>query len=92
MKRKFERLLEVVITKTKRVKQQATRPGKRQKTLLTIVESSEEEEEEHEVKKLEKVRRSKKLAGKAWKPWKPKIEKINLAISIEVNFSDEIFL
>ena len=50
-KRKYERLVKVVTTKTKRVKQQATsnnqqatRLGKRQKTFLKIVESSEEEE------------------------------------------------
>ena len=45
LKRKSKRLVEVVTTKTKRVKQQATRLGKRQKTFLTIVESNEEEEE-----------------------------------------------
>lgn len=43
-KRKLERLVEVVTTKTKRVKQQVIELGKRQKKLLTIVAYSEEEE------------------------------------------------
>ena len=62
---KFERLVEAVTIKTKRVKQQAIKQGKRQKTLLKIVESSDEEEEEKEVKQAEKVTNSKKLAGKS---------------------------
>ena len=52
-KRKSKILVEVMTTKTKRVKQQATRIGKRQKRLLTIVESSEEEEEEEQEAKWE---------------------------------------
>lgn len=44
-KRQFERLVEAIITKTKRIKQQATRPSKRQKTFLTIFQSSDDEEE-----------------------------------------------
>lgn len=78
-KRKSERLVEVVTTKTKRVKQQATRPKKRQKTLLTIIESSEQQQEKQE----EKVTTSKQSVGKAWQPQKPKIEKINSAIANE---------
>ena len=47
-KRKSEILVQAMTTKTKRIIQYATRLGKGQKTLLTIVESSEEEEEEEE--------------------------------------------
>ena len=67
-KRKSKRLVEARTTKTKRVKQQATRPGKRQKTLLIIVESIDEEEEEHEFKQVEKVTISKHSTGKAQQP------------------------
>ena len=66
LKRKSERLVEVVTTKTKRLKQQATRPSKRQKTLLIIVESSDEGEEAQEFIQEEKV--TKQLAGKARQP------------------------
>lgn len=85
-KRKSKRLVEVVTTKTKRVKQQATRPSKRKKTLLIIVESSDEEEKEKEVKQVEKVTSSKQSVGKSRQPWKLEIEKINSAIAIEGNF------
>lgn len=69
-------------TKTKRMKQEATRLGKRQKSLLIIVKSSKEEEEEQ----VEKVIVSKQTTGKAKQPWKPKIEKINSTIENEGNF------
>ena len=71
--------------KSKRVRQQATGPRKRQKKLLTTIESSEEEEEEHEVKPIEKISTFKQPKGKSQKPWKPKIEKINVAIANEGN-------
>ena len=70
--------------KSKRVKQQAIGPGKRQKTLLTI--EFNEEEEEQEAKQIDQVTTAKQSTGKAWQPWKPNIEKLNVAISNEGNF------
>ena len=62
----------------------ATRPSKKQKTLLTI-ESSDEEEEEQETKQAKKVTPPKQATRKAQKPWNPKIEKIDIAIANEEN-------
>ena len=81
--RKYERLVEVVTTKTKRVEQKATRQRKIQKSLMIIMESNKEEEE---VKKEEKIIVSKQIVGKARQPWKPNIEKINSTTANEGNF------
>ena len=64
-KRKFERLVEVVTTKTKRVKQQATRLGKRQKTNCWQLLSLVKEEGEEEKNQIEKVTTSNQSVGKA---------------------------
>ena len=65
MKRKSKRLVEAMTTKAKRVKQQAIRPGKRKKSLLTIMELSKEQEQEQEVKQAQKETTSKKSARKS---------------------------
>ena len=67
-RRKSKRLVEAMTTKTKRVKQQGTGPGKMQKTSLKIVETNDEEEEEQEIKQENKVTLLKQSTRKSWQP------------------------